>query len=143
MRIWKGLLVVCGVILGLGMCNGALAQQKHHKIVVAVTSGDEADWHLAAGNIRNLLTGFEKDGVEIEVVAFGPGINMVIKPSAADADIQGLMAKHVKFVACENSMRAHKVTAADLVTGVGTVPSGIVEVVSKQEDGWVYIKAGR
>jgi intracellular sulfur oxidation DsrE/DsrF family protein len=40
-------------------------------------------------------------------------------------------------------MRAQHVTVADLLEGVGTVPAGIVEVVTKQEQGWTYIKAGR
>ncbi len=120
----------------------ASAQAKAHRVLFAVTSGDEADWKLAMGNIRNLLTGLGAD-TEVEVVAFGPGLHMVVKPSAVDEDIQALEARHVRFVACENSMRGQKVTMADLVQGVGSVPSGIVEVVTKQEQGWSYVKAGR
>ena len=119
------------------------AQTKQHHVLFAVTSADEADWNLALGNIRNLLAGLSGDAVEVEVVAFGPGVSLVRKPSSLDADIQALEAKHVRFVACENSMRAHKMTKADLVDGAGTVPAGIVEVVTKQEQGWTYIKAGR
>jgi intracellular sulfur oxidation DsrE/DsrF family protein len=40
-------------------------------------------------------------------------------------------------------MRARKVTKADLLDNMGTVPSGVVEVVKKQEAGWTYVKAGR
>ncbi|ADW69687.1 DsrE family protein [Granulicella tundricola] len=119
------------------------ATGKPHHVLVAVTSGDEADWNLALGNIRNLLKGLAPDQVDVEVVAFGGGIMLVAKPSTADADIQALMAKHVRFVACQNSMHARKLTEADLVTGVGTVPAGIVETVLKQEQGWTYIKGGR
>ncbi len=122
---------------------GVKAQTKEHHIVFAVTSGDEADWHLALGNIRNLLKGFPGETVDVEVIAFGPGLSMVRKPSTVDADIQALEADHVVFVACENSMRARGVTKADLVDGLGTVPSGIVELVKKQEAGWVYVKGGR
>jgi hypothetical protein len=39
-------------------------------------------------------------------------------------------------------MRMRKVTKADLLDGVGTVPAGVVEIVKKQEAGWIYVKAG-
>jgi len=49
----------------------------------------------------------------------------------------------VKFVACQNSMRMQKVELKDLLAGVTPVPAGIIEVVTKQEQGWAYIKGGR
>jgi intracellular sulfur oxidation DsrE/DsrF family protein len=144
----RKLLLVLGLSLTLALVPASLQAQaapsgKVHHILFALTSGDEADWHLTMGNIRNLLSGLAPDEVEIEVVAYGPGLTSVVKPSAANDEIQALMAKHVVFVACENSMRARKVTKADLIDNMGTVPSGVVEVVKKQEAGWTYVKAGR
>jgi intracellular sulfur oxidation DsrE/DsrF family protein len=114
-----------------------------HHVVFALTSGDAADWNLTLGNMRNLLTGFGTDPYEVELVAFGPGLSILKTGSIVAADIAALQAKHVTFMACENSMRMQKVTIADLLPSVQPVPSGIVEVVSKQEKGWVYIKGGR
>lgn len=116
---------------------------KAHRVVFAVTSADETDWKLMLGNIRNLLVGLPPDSTEVEVVAFGPGLALVRKPSSASDEIEALETRHVRFVACENSMRMQHVTAADLVQGVQRVPSGVVELVLKQEQGWSYIKAGR
>jgi intracellular sulfur oxidation DsrE/DsrF family protein len=133
------------ILFSLLLCvsASAYAQATAHRVVFALTSGDEADWKLTLGNIRNLIAALPVDSTEVEVVAYGPGINFVRKGSSADTEIQTLEAKHVRFVACENSMRMQKITLADLVTGVSSVPSGIVEVVTKQEHGWTYIKAGR
>lgn len=114
-----------------------------HRVLFAVSSPDEADWQMALGNIRNLRAGLKPEPVEIEVVAFGGGIGMVKKGSAVEAEIKTAMADGTVFLACENSMRHAKLTKADLIDGVGTTPSGIVEVVRKQEQGWSYIKAGR
>jgi hypothetical protein len=38
----------------------AFAQSKpqHHRVVIALTSGDEGDWDMTIGNIRNLLAQF-------------------------------------------------------------------------------------
>jgi Uncharacterized conserved protein len=119
------------------------AQSAKHHVLFAMTSPSDKDWMLTAGNIHNLLRGFSPESVEIEVVSYGPGVAMVKKDSAAAAEIQELEKDGVVFVACENSMRHMQLTKADLIPGVGTVPSGIVEVVKKEEAGWSYVKAGQ
>lgn len=119
----------------------APAPAQRHRVLFALTSPEEADWNLTMGNIRNLLKLLPD--AEVEVVSYGPGIMMVAKTSSVAAEITALEAQHVKFMACQNAMRARKLTVADLVEGVTPVPAGIVEVVTKEEEGWTYIKAGR
>ncbi len=141
------MLALCAVMLmGLGSSAKMLAQSatgKTHRIVFGVTSDDEKDWQITLGNTRNLLAGLKPDPVEIEIVAFAGGINMVKADSSVAADIAKLQEQGVKFVACQNSMRAHKLELKDLLPGLAPVPAGIVEVVTKQEQGWIYIKGGR
>jgi len=120
-----------------------LATGKTHHVVFGVTSGDEKDWELTLGNIRNLISGLKPDPVEVEVVAYGPGLSLVKVGSSSAAGIAALVEKGVKFVACQNAMRFQHVEAKDLLPGVGQVPAGIIEVVTKQEQGWAYIKGGR
>jgi hypothetical protein len=121
----------------------SFAQTKTHRVLFALTSGDEADWRITIGNIGNLIKGLAPDEVEIEVVAYAQGLSLVKNGSSMAADVAGLQEKHVKFVACQNAMRMQHVEPKDLLPGVGMVPAGIVEVVTKQEQGWTYIKAGR
>lgn len=137
----KRLLPLCLMLLLLCDVCSLPAQQKAHRVVFALTSQDPIDWHLTLGNIANLLKGLPD--AEIEVVAYGGGINFVKKGSEDEADIKHLEQEHVKFVACHNSMMFNHLTPADLIDGVGVVPSGIVEVVTRQEQGWSYIKGGR
>jgi hypothetical protein len=77
-----GLSLVLAFVPVFSQAQTAPAGKVHH-ILFALTSGDEADWHLTMGNIRNLLSGLAPDEVEIEVVAYGPGLTSVIKPSEA------------------------------------------------------------
>ena len=114
-----------------------------HRVLFALTSGEQADWVLTLGNIRNLIADLKPDTVEIELVAYGPGTAMVRRDSAVAGGIAALQSPHVRFVACENSMRVQGLTKADLAPEVGTVPAGIGEVVRREESGWSYIKAGR
>ena len=44
-------------------------------------------------------------------------------------------------VACQNTMAAFKLTPADMLGEVGYVPSGVVEVMRKQQQGWAYIRS--
>ncbi len=119
------------------------AQTKTHRVLFAMTSPDEADWQLTINNIRNLITGMAPEPVEIELVAYGPGIAFLKKDGVEAAEIQKLESSHVHFIACANAMRRQHLEASDLVAGSEVVPAGIVEVVKKQERGWSYIKAGR
>lgn len=116
---------------------------KTHRVLFALTSGDKQDWQMTFGNIGNLMKALEPDTVEVEVVAYGPGIDFLKKDNEEAKQIRDLMAKGVHFMACANAMRFHKLTKDDLVEGAEVVPAGIAEVVKKQEAGWTYIKAGR
>ena len=37
----------------------------------------------------------------------------------------------------------HHIAAGDLLPGVKSVPSGVVELVQRQEAGWSYVKVGK
>ena len=50
----------------------AQAQTRTHRVVFAVTSGEQEDWTLVMNNMRNLLNSFGDTPYEVEVVAFGP-----------------------------------------------------------------------
>ncbi|CAN5637683.1 DsrE family protein [soil metagenome] len=142
----KRYLLLFAVCVALCLSPAAFAQTapaKTHHVVFAVTSGDEADWKMTLGNIRNLISGLKPDSTEVEVVAYSQGLNLVKLTSTLATEIAALQTQNVRFVACQNSMRMQHVEEKDLLAGVKPVPSGIIEVVTKQEQGWAYIKGGR
>ena len=47
---------------------------------------------------------------------------------------------YVTFAVCEQAMKVHKVARDMLLPGVTTVPDAIYELISKQADGYGYIK---
>lgn len=121
----------------------AAAPVHTHRIIFAITSGDKTDWEISMHNTGNLLKGFAPDPVEIEIVAFGPGINVLTADSSVRADLEALQKQGVHLAACHNSMKGNNLTLADMIPGTVEVPSGIVELVKKQEEGWSYVKGGR
>ena len=147
LRYTLALALVCTLLFSgaatFAFAAPAAAPVHTHRIIFAITSGDKTDWEISMHNTGNLLKGFAPDPVEIEIVAFGPGINVLKADSSVRADLEALQKQGVILAACHNSMKGNNLTLADMVPGTIEVPSGAVEVVKKQEEGWSYIKGGR
>jgi len=124
--------------------NKIIAQDlnKIHKVVMQLNSADTSAWSGVIGNIRN----FQKiwpGKVEIEVVVHGKALNfLVASKSHLAADIEIMTKKGVVFNACENTMNKYGIKKDMLINTVGSVPSGVAELVLKQEEGWSYLKTG-
>lgn len=110
------------------------------KIVVQVSDADSAKWNLALNNARNIQTDLGAANVDVEIVAYGPGIGMLKADSVVGNRIDEAMTAGVKVVACENTMRAQKLTQADMLGKIGYVPAGVVEIMQRQQQGWAYLR---
>lgn len=135
-------------ILCLLICSGNLSAQqaastgKGHRVIIQLTSSDTLAWKGIGRNIRHLKEHWGDD-VQVEVVAHGAGIEYLVAAKTSQQEmISQLAGKGVIFAACENTMKDRKLTRQDLLPVVTTVPSGVVEVVSKEELGWSYLKGG-
>jgi intracellular sulfur oxidation DsrE/DsrF family protein len=115
---------------------------KEHNIVIQLNTADTSAWSSTIGNIKNIQKAWPNH-LHIEVVVHGKAINLLVKDKTYFAsDIAGLTKEGIVFSACENTMRKYKIEKADLLLEANTVPSGVVEVILKQEQGWRYLKAG-
>jgi intracellular sulfur oxidation DsrE/DsrF family protein len=113
-----------------------------HKIVMQLTSSDTLVHKGLLKQLNNLKAGWG-DSVAIEVVCHGPGIEFLMKEKSNKVNqINSMMSKNVRFVACENTLKAKKIEKNQLMLNLDYVVMGIAEIVEKQEQGWSYIKAG-
>ena len=135
------------ILLGLLICSSSevKAQDKKvklHQVVMQLNSADTAVWSGMLGNIRN----FQKvwpGNVTIEVVVHGKALNfLVASKSHLVADIEAMTKQGVVFNACENTMNKYGIRKEMLIPTVSSVPSGVAELVVKQEEGWSYLKTG-
>lgn len=113
---------------------------KEHAIF-AVSDDDTKKWNLTLGNIGNAIDGLGADSADIELVVYGPGIAMLKKDSPVADKIAAAQKKGVHVYACQNSMRGYHLEQADLAPGVGTVPSGVVELIRRQHAGYAYVRS--
>ena len=127
--------------VGLAAISQTPAQPKH-RVVMQMSEPQGDEWSYLLAHIQNVRIAFANDGgVEIEVVFFGPGLNMLRKTNSDNAGmLQRFAADGVKLAACRNSMRDRNITTEDLFPFASTVDSGVAELVRKQEAGWAYIK---
>jgi len=120
----------------------SVAQQAsgRHKLVLQVSDGDAAKWNLALNNAENVQQALGKDKVDVEIVAYGPGLDMLTAESKVAARLNGAMDNNVALLACGTTMKKAKLTAADLAGGVKVVPAGVIHIMQRQSEGWSYVR---
>ncbi len=119
-----------------------------HKVAVHVDQNDPQVMNMALNNVANVISYYESvgDTVEIEVVAYGPGLNMFVEGKSPVEDrISVLALEHdnVSFAACGNTLNAMKEKAGKdvpLMSEATVVPSGVVRLIELQEAGYSYIR---
>ena len=119
--------------------QAALAERPH-KVVFQVSDADPAKWNLALNNARNVQQDLGGDKVAVEIVAYGPGLGMLKLDSVVGGRISEAVASGMVVVACENTMRAQKVTRDDMLPKIGYVAAGVVELMMRQKEGYAYIR---
>jgi len=112
-----------------------------HKVVFQMTDPEGDAWNSLIGHVTNLQAAFANDGgSQVEVVFFGPGLNMLLKKNTAyEESLKKLVDSGVKLAACQNAMRHRNVKTEDLFPFASQVDSGVAELARKQEAGWAYI----
>lgn len=111
--------------------------------VLQVSQGNPARWNLVLNNAANMLNYFGPSNVQIVIVAYGPGLKMLLKDSPVAARIQSLNAEGVEFDACHNTMLNFKRKLGHLpklVDQAVVVPGGIVRIMQLEAHGFRYIK---
>ena len=120
---------------------GALAQQtSKQRVVFQVSDADPAKWNLALNNARNVQTELGKDNVQVEIVAYGPGLGMLKADSKVEMRLGQAQTDNVALLACENTMLNTKTARADMYPGISYVTAGVTHLMKRQREGWAYIR---
>ena len=115
--------------------------QADYKVVFDLTSKDSVDQQAVIRWLREIVKA--SPDAKMEVVMYAKGLTMVVKDRSAVADAVTELAtnKNISFKVCAVAMKNQGIDKSQLLPGVETVPDGIYEIISKQRDGWGYIKA--
>jgi uncharacterized protein len=131
------LLVGLLAMLSLGFVR---AQRQPYRVVFDLTSRDTLDQKAVLRWLKEV--GTSSPNAQMEVVMYAKGFELVMpERSAFVADVKEAMKNpNVAFKVCAIALKNNNVDRSQLLPGVQTVPDGIYELVSKQQDHWGYIK---
>jgi len=135
-----------GALLGAALMVGSLAlpasslATDKSRMVIQVSDNNAATWNLALNNVKNIQKDVGKDNVDLEIVAFGPGIGMLKADSEVANRIDEAIEAGVQVLACENTMRNQKLSKEDMNDKVNYVPSGVVKIMQRQQQGYAYLR---
>jgi len=139
------------VALSIALASSALAADgKTHRIAIQIDQNDPAVMNMVLNNASNVIEHYRGKGedVDVEIVAYGPGMNML----RADTSPVAERIKHlkemvspgkIKFSACNNTKQGMEKTeghAIQILPEATIVPSCVVRLMELQEQGWSYVR---
>ncbi|MDH3527721.1 MAG: hypothetical protein OEM43_09510 [Gammaproteobacteria bacterium] len=114
-----------------------------HKVVLQISDNDPSKQTLVLNVAGNLLKAYGSDKVDIEIVAFGPGVRLMFAENVNKGRIGGLSAEGVRFAACNN-------TIANMTKNLGHEPAinpnavrvgaGVVRIIDLTGQGYTLVK---
>jgi intracellular sulfur oxidation DsrE/DsrF family protein len=120
---------------------GVVQAQAHpYRVVFDLTSRDTLEQKAVLRWLKEVSTA--SPTAQMEVVMYAKGFELVMpERSAYIAEVKEAMKNpNVAFRVCAIALRNNNTDKSQLLSGVQTVPDGIYEIVSKQQDNWGYIK---
>ncbi|MEY2527829.1 MAG: uncharacterized protein QOE73_2600 [Verrucomicrobiota bacterium] len=120
---------------------GFVQAQKHpYRVVFDLTSRDTLEQKAVLRWVKEVSNASSAAQIEVDMYAKGFDLDMPER-SAYIAEVKDAMKNpNVAFRVCAIALKNNGVDKSQLLAGVQTVPDGIYEIVSKQQDNWGYIK---
>lgn len=115
-----------------------------NKVVLQISDGDPAKQTLVLNVANNLIKEYGADKVDVQVVAFGPGIGLLLADNANGDRIKSLsQGAGVEFHACSNTLKglAKKTGKEPVVNPLASKSSpGIVRIVKLTNEGYLLVR---
>jgi len=142
----KPLLKLASILVAASLTLGGFVAQAanpfaKHKIVLQISDPNPFKQTLVLNVAGNIVKHYGEDDVDIEIVAFGPGLRLMFDGNANAGRIDGLAQKGVRFSACSNTVRnMSKKHAIKLGKHAVKVKAGVVQILDLVAKGYVLVK---
>jgi hypothetical protein len=114
-----------------------------HKIVLQLSDNDPRKQALVISVANNLLKFYDPDKVAVEVVAFGPGIDLLRSENAGRKQVESLIAQGVRFDVCLNTVDTIERETGkrpDIMPGATPVQVGVGQILFLTENGYTLVR---
>ncbi len=120
--------------------HGAVAEAKSYKAVYFI---DDSSAHKIKGILRNIKNALEdprlKGKLQVELVAFGDGVEVFKKVNHYDTLLTALQKKGVLLAECLNTIKERNINKDELWDFISFVPTGNGEIIIRQAQGWSVV----
>jgi intracellular sulfur oxidation DsrE/DsrF family protein len=130
------------VLALLTLSFSASAADSTNKIVLQLSDSSPEKQVLVLNVAQNLHRSYGKDA-SIEIVAFGPGLPMLLADNPNNKRIQSLASKGIRFSACRNTVRKISKLAGEepvLDANAKMVIGGAERIVELVNQGYILIR---
>ena len=113
------------------------------KVVLQISDADPTKQTLVLNVASNLIKAYGPDKVDVEIVAFGPGLRLMFDDNHNKGRISGLTDSGVRFAACENTLKKVSKNLGKtpaLNSNATRVPAGVVRILDLVNDGYILVK---
>ena len=117
--------------------------QVPYNVVFDLTSSDTNVHKSVLRWVNGISTG--KPDAKLEVVLYGQSLDMIRSgKSVVEETLKKVISNpNVMVKVCAQAMKRQNINAAELIPGVEIVSDGIYQIVTRQNQGWGYIKASQ
>jgi uncharacterized protein len=142
---------VMAVLMAAAIQSGVRAQQAalqdkpfaEHRIVLQLSDNDPKKQALVISVAYNLLKFYDPDKVAIEVVTFGPGIDLLRPENDSRKLVESLVAQGVRFDVCLNTVDTIEREAGkrpDIIPAATPVQVGVGQILFLTENGYTLVR---
>jgi uncharacterized protein len=142
---------VMAVLMAAAIPSAARAQQAplqdkpfaEHRIVLQLSDNDPKKQALVISVAYNLLKFYDPDKVAIEVVTFGPGIDLLRPENDSRKLVESLVAQGVRFDVCLNTVDTIEREAGkrpDIIAAATPVQVGVGQILFLTENGYTLVR---
>ncbi len=113
------------------------------KVVLQISDPNPFKQTLVLNVANNLIKHYGQDQIDIEIVAFGPGLRLLFKDNSNVPRIDGLSGAGVRFSACKNTIAGMSKKlghAPELNEKAIPVSAGVVRIMQLEDQGFKLIK---
>ena len=114
-----------------------------HRIVLQLSDNDPKKQGLVISVAYNLLQAYDPDKVAIEVVTFGPGIDLLRTENANRKLVESLVAQDVRFDVCLNTvdtLERETGKRPDIIPAATPVQVGVGQILALTENGYTLVR---
>ncbi len=113
------------------------------KVVLQISDDDPAKQTLVLNVATNLIKHYGPDKVDVEIVAFGPGLRLMFADNVNGGRIDGLDKNGVRFAACSNTIKKMTTLLGEepkLNSHAVHVDAGVVRIIDLVAEGYTLVK---